>query len=150
MTPPTMPVDGALPAPTGYVDHLRELIAAGRNGDAVEYFQLEAVGLPKEMVEQMKPTPAWGYLSAMAPTLLYDALCLGGNDRHLPVELLARITVPALTIGSTGSPDWLRAAAAETARAIPGATHVSLEGGFHQVPPEVLAPALSAFFSSPR
>jgi pimeloyl-ACP methyl ester carboxylesterase len=36
---------------------LSELIAAGRRGDAVELFQMEAVGIPAAIVAQMRNAP---------------------------------------------------------------------------------------------
>jgi hypothetical protein len=108
---------------------------------------IEAVGQPPEMVEQMKASPAWGYLEAMAHTLAYDGAALGGDDQTVPTELLGGLTVPVLAVSSTGTAPWLVGSAEAVARAVPGARHVSLDGGFHEVPPAVLTPALTAFYT---
>src|SRR5947209_15976870 len=56
---------------------LSELIAAGRRGDAVEYFQQQMVGIPEEVVVQMRRAPFRPALEAIAHTLVYDATILG-------------------------------------------------------------------------
>lgn len=121
-------------------ERLTELVSAGRRGDAVELFLTEAVGVPAEAVTGMRGAPGWSWMEGLAHTLAYDTTVTG--DGALPVARLGTITVPTVVVDSTGSPEWLREAAAATARAIPGATHRSLEGGFHEVPPERLAAEL--------
>ncbi|PWU45172.1 hypothetical protein DLJ46_22225 [Micromonospora globispora] len=121
-------------------ERLTELVAAGRRGDAVELFLTAAVGLPAEAVAGMRGMPAWSWMEGLAHTLAYDTTVTG--DGVLPAARLGAITVPTVVVDSTGSPGWLREAAAATARAIPGATHRNLEGGFHEVPPERLAAEL--------
>ena len=121
-------------------ERLAELVSAGRRGDAVELFLTEAVGVPAEAVTGMRGAPEWSWMEGLAHTLAYDTTVTG--DGALPVARLGTITVPTVVVDSTGSPEWLREAAAATARAIPGATHRSLEGGFHEVPPERLAAEL--------
>ncbi|MGC5017580.1 alpha/beta fold hydrolase [Micromonospora sp. DT47] len=125
---------------TSIAGRLAELVAAGLRGDAVECFMVDAVGIPTEQVRGMRGQPMWPWLEAMAPTLVYDSTVTG--DGTLPAGRLAAITAPTVVVDSTGSPAWLRAAARATAEAVPGARHVSLEGGFHEVPAERLAPAL--------
>ena len=121
-------------------ERLTELVAAGRRGDAVELFLTAAVGLPAEAVAGMRGMPEWSWMEGLAHTLAYDTTVTG--DGALPAARLGTITVPTVVVDSTGSPEWLREAAVATARAIPGATHRSLAGGFHEVPPERLAAEL--------
>lgn len=127
-------------AKPGLSEQLTELVAAGRRGDAVELFLTAAVGLPAEAVAGMRGMPAWSWMEGLAHTLAYDTTVTG--DGALPTARLATITAPTVVLDSTGSPGWLRDAAAATAGAIPGATHRSLDGGFHEVPPERLAAEL--------
>jgi pimeloyl-ACP methyl ester carboxylesterase len=141
---PPFRVEGAPPAPDRYVERLQEFIAAGDPGGAAELFIVEAVGQPQEVVEQMRPTPMWAALEAMAPTLVYDALQLG--DSSVPSELLARVSVETLALCSTASPEWLQNASRSAAAGLPNAERRALEGQFHQITPEVLAPALAEFF----
>ncbi|RZU72184.1 alpha-beta hydrolase superfamily lysophospholipase [Micromonospora kangleipakensis] len=123
-------------------ERLTELVAAGRRGDAVELFLTDAVGVPAEAVAGMRGTPEWSWMEGLAHTLAYDTTVTG--DGTLPAARLATIATPTVVVDSAGSPRWLRDAAAATADTIPGATHRSLPGGFHEVPPEELAPAIRA------
>jgi pimeloyl-ACP methyl ester carboxylesterase len=140
---PPFRVAGAPPEPEGYLATLVELTSTGRHGEAVEYFMGEAVGLPLEAVAQAKASPGWAALERMAPTLVYDAHVMDGS--RLPKEVLSRIATPALLIGSSGSPSWLRSAAEHTAAALPAGEYRTLEGGFHSVPAPILAPAVVDF-----
>jgi pimeloyl-ACP methyl ester carboxylesterase len=124
----------------GLAVRLTELVSEGQRGDAVGLFLTEAVGVPAEAVSGMRGMPEWAWMEGLAHTLAYDTTVTGGGE--LPTARLATIAVPTVVADSTGSPGWLRDAAAATAAAIPHATHLSLAGGFHEVPPETLAPAL--------
>lgn len=144
---PPFRVEGAPPAPERYIQSLQEMRSGDRRGEAVEYFLTRAVGLPAEAVQQMRGAPMWPGMEAVSHTLVYDALVMG--DSAVPTALLAKVDIPTLVLDSTGSAPWLRSAAAATAVALPQATHRSLDGGFHFLPPEVLAPALTEFFLEP-
>jgi hypothetical protein len=81
--------------PEDSVDHatrIAELIAEGRRGDAVEYFQSKLVGLPEEVVAQLRHAPFRPALEAMAHTLVYEAMIVG--ERWVLSDL-ASVTVPA-------------------------------------------------------
>src|SRR5437764_4562459 len=70
------------------VDHaarLDGLVAAGRRGEAVEYFQRQMVGIPEEVIAQLRQAPFRPALEAMAHTPVYEALIL--EHRSLPYEL---------------------------------------------------------------
>jgi pimeloyl-ACP methyl ester carboxylesterase len=136
--------EGAPPQPDRYLETLEEMRAGGRRTEAVEYFLTRAVGLPAEAVQDMHGAPMWPGMEAISHTLVYDARVMG--DSTVPAALLARVQAPTLVLDSTGSAPWLRTAATATAAALPHAMHRSLEGGFHNVPADVLAPALTEFF----
>jgi pimeloyl-ACP methyl ester carboxylesterase len=144
---PPYRVEGGPPPEPDYLPTLVELRAQGRKADIVEYF-LSGVGLSPEAIEGTRQSPMWAGMVALAPTLVYDTLCLGDVEHVVPVDLLSQVGVPALLISSTGSPDWLRRAAQECAAAVPYGEHRSFEGEFHQVATEVLAPALAEFYRS--
>ncbi|MGW6195495.1 alpha/beta fold hydrolase [Kribbella sp. NPDC055110] len=141
---PPFRVDGAPPAPERYLERLQEFVAAGNPGGAAELFMVEAVGQPKEVVEQIRQTPMWAGLEAIAHTLVYDALQLG--DSAVPVELLASVDVPTLGLYSNASPEWLRRSVQETVAALPQGTVEGHDGTFHTLPPETLARVLSGYF----
>ncbi|RAO25925.1 hypothetical protein ONO23_05611 [Micromonospora noduli] len=122
---------------------LIELIAADDRDGAVETFLSASVGLPAEQISGMRSQPVWGGLTAVAHTLVYDSIVTAGG--RLPAERLAAITAPTLAVDSTGSPQWLRDASRAAAEAVPDGRSVSLDGGYHDVPPTTLAPALREF-----
>ena len=124
---------------------MSELIAAGRRGDAVEYFQQHMVGIPEEVVVQMRRAPFRPALEAIAHTLVYDATILG--DRSLPTEMAASVTVPTLVMaGGAGAP-FMRATAQALADALPNGQVRILEGQTHDIEPSVLGPVLQAFLA---
>jgi pimeloyl-ACP methyl ester carboxylesterase len=133
-------VAGVPTPPADYTDHLQELYDADRPSDMLEYFMTAGVGQPQEAVDQMKQAPFWAAMVPLGRTVLYDGLCLG--DSRLPTDLLAEVSVPVLTLGSTGSPDWLRDAARAAAEALPKGRYVEVEGEFHSAPTAVVAPLL--------
>ncbi|MCI4063184.1 alpha/beta hydrolase [Micromonospora sp. R77] len=135
---PPFRVGGPAGTPPDLQERLTELVSAGRRGDAVELFLTVAVGVPAEAVAGMRGDPGWSWMEGLAHTLAYD--CAVSGDGALPTDRLAAIAAPTVVVDSAGSPPWLREAAVATADAIPGAVHRSLPGGFHEVPPEVLAP----------
>jgi alpha-beta hydrolase superfamily lysophospholipase len=147
---PPFVVDGSRPRPPEDLRvQLSELTSSGRRGEAVELFVTTAVGLPAEAVAQMRNAPMWPGLEAVAHTLAYDTAVMGPGNA-LPAERIASVTVPTLVIESAGSPEWLRSAAQAVADVLPHAQHRTLEGQFHDVAPEVLAPELEQFFAAGR
>ena len=144
---PPYRVEGAPPAPSHYIATLQGYVDRDDRDGLVEYFQTQVVGLPAGMVESFRSTPMWASLCAMAPTLVYDGHVLGGDDHSFPDDLLASVRVPVLAVTSSGTaPAWLSRTAEKVASAVPEGEWVRLDGGFHFVPPPVLAPALAAFY----
>lgn len=129
--------------PADYVEHLQELYDADAPEAMLEYFMVAGVGQPQEQVDRMKQLPFWQGLVPLGRTVLYDGLCLGRSPFPVPAELLGSIAAPTLCLGSSRSPDWLRAGAEVSAAAIPGARFVVVEGEFHSAPAPVLAPLLA-------
>ena len=137
------------PPPADYIDTLEAFEAKGDRAGIVRYFNNEVVGMPPEMVDGMVGTPMWDALLSMAYTVKYDGQCLGGDEQDIPAETFARVTVPFLSVCSSGTQlPWLHDAAGVVAQALPNGTAVELPGEFHQVPAGVLAPALADFFRS--
>src|SRR4030095_2743414 len=67
-----------------YSQKLRELVAAGRKGDAVGLFMI-LVGMPAEHLEGMRQNPMWPLWEAVGPSLLYDAVTMGA-DASIPAK----------------------------------------------------------------
>jgi pimeloyl-ACP methyl ester carboxylesterase len=124
-------------------DRIREMVAAGRRGDAVRYWMTSVVAAPAQVVTRMEGSPAWPALEALTHTLPYDIALTG--DQGVPASLAA-IAMPVLVLGGSTSPDWFHRTVQETAAVIPGAKLVMMEGYDHGVPPEVVAPVLTEFF----
>jgi len=147
---PPFIVDDSRPLPPkDYVKQLDELTAAGRRGDAVEFFMTEAVGVPAEYLAQMRDMPMWAAMEEMAHTLAYDGAVMGDTmaGKPLPAQRWASATVPTLVMDGGESPTWLGNAAQAVAAVLPNARHRTLEGQEHGVAPEALAPVLEEFFA---
>jgi pimeloyl-ACP methyl ester carboxylesterase len=141
--PPLM-VDDDEHESDGFAERIEQLVSAGRNGDAVEFF-LTSAGVPAESIAEMRGDPSWALLEAVAPTLVYDNAVLG--DGLVPRDRAATLTVPTLVANGGESPDFFRRAAQATADAIPRAQHLTLDGqSWGQVAPAALAPMLRRFF----
>jgi pimeloyl-ACP methyl ester carboxylesterase len=129
----------------GYWKQLNELVAANRRGEAAALF-MTFVGTPADQINGMRQAPMWSMFEAVAPTLVYDATAMGGDDRSVPVERAARVTRPTLVMNGTVIPFMLDTAT-RLAQAIPHAQRRTLEGQSHDVDLKVLAPALVEFFT---
>jgi len=144
------PLGRARRAAHGSPDHaaaLSALVAAGRRGDAVEYFQAEVVGLPAPVIAQLRGAPFRLGLEAMAHTLVYEMRLLG--DGSLPAGLGA-IRTPTLAIAGAASFPFMRETAEALARALPHGESLSLPGATHDLAPAVLAPVIERFFVTDR
>ena len=128
-----------------YTAHLNERLDAGDRGGAVALF-MARVGMPQQMIDGMRAGPGWPRFEAIAPTLAYDDRLLAGG--RVPREVASTITVPALVMGGSASPEGLQQAAKATAAALPNAEHRTLEDQTHDVAPDVLAPVLIEFFGT--
>jgi pimeloyl-ACP methyl ester carboxylesterase len=120
---------------------LADLVAAGKRGDAVEYFQTELVRIPRDIVVQLRNAPFRPALEAMAHTLVYEALICA--DMQLRGEL-GSIGAPTLVMAGEASPPPLPAAARSMAEGVPGAHYQSVAGVGHDLAPEVLGPIVEA------
>ena len=131
--------------PEDLAARLAGLVEAGRRGDAVALFQTERVGLPADVVAQLRQAPFWPALEAMAHTLVYEIEILG--DGSLPPELAASVEVPTLVIVGGQSSPFLRETAPALADAMPDARARVLEGQSHDLVPRFLAPVLEEFLA---
>jgi pimeloyl-ACP methyl ester carboxylesterase len=147
--PPFIVDDSRAPLPKDYVLRLQELVAAGRPGDAVEYFMTTGPGVPGEVVAGMRHEPFWASLESMAHTLAYDGTIMGGTMGGSPEPLQRWVTlgIETLVMDGGASPAWQRAAVRALAEVLPHAQRRTLEGQDHGPDPEVLAPVLEGFFA---
>jgi pimeloyl-ACP methyl ester carboxylesterase len=139
-------VDGTRPRPPADTARTyRDLVSAGRRGDAVEYFMVQVVGLPTEFAAQARNAPWWPWQEALAHTLAYDATIMG--DYSLPFERAASVTIPTLVLDGGASFDWIRKTAQVLTDTIPNAQRRTLEGQTHDVAAEAMVPVLVEFFT---
>lgn len=136
---PPLFMAGSTPASTAeHVERLEELVAAGRPGDAVEYFQTAVVGLPPEALEGQRSAPFWPWMEAVAPTLAYDqAIC---GDQNLSVEVLGRVSIPSFVLSGDATFPGLAHAAKALAAMIPGGVWRNIPGQGHDLSADALAP----------
>lgn len=149
--PPFVVDESRPPLPADYVQRLDQAVAGGRPGDAVELFMTAAAGVSAEDVAGMRQNPFWPTLEAVAPTIAYDGRIMGStmSGAPLPGDRWARITVPVLVLHGTRTEPWLIAAARALAELLPTASLQAVEGQFHSVAADVLAPVLRRFAHGP-
>ena len=131
-----------------YAETLGALLAEGRRGDAVALF-MTTVGMPPEVVEDMRNEPWWAGMEEIAPTLAYDSEVMGDGSRGgtVPFDLVGRVTPPTFVLCSGASPAWMIDVTRQIADALPNGRHRVLEDQEHVVPHELLAPVLGEFFA---
>jgi pimeloyl-ACP methyl ester carboxylesterase len=137
---PPIQEPGARPDPL--TTQLAALVAEGRFSDVVEHFH-RSIGVPDDYIAQMRVTPAFAKMTAIAPTFVYDCRI---SDAITPTHLTT-VETPTLVLDSAGSTDDLTGSAASVARMLPRAVHRSLPGQWHTVDDETLAAALMEFFT---
>jgi pimeloyl-ACP methyl ester carboxylesterase len=124
---------------------LAELAGDGRRDEAVERF-MRGNGMPDAMIAQMKASPAWPGMLALAHTIPYDLRLL--NEGTVPVRRLGAIACPVLGTAGTLSPPWAEASVRAIADAVPGGEWRALSDQAHNVAPGVLASVLRERFLS--
>jgi pimeloyl-ACP methyl ester carboxylesterase len=129
-------------------EHIRTLLAEDRRGEALEYFW-RSIGMPQEMVDEMRHTPRWAELEAMAPTMAYDSEVMGDIDRGgaVPTDLAGRVRCETLVLVGGASPEWMIDVGRQVAEAMPHGWYRVLEGQEHVVPPEILVPVVAEFLA---
>jgi pimeloyl-ACP methyl ester carboxylesterase len=133
------------PNGVNHADRLTQQIAAGRRGEAVEYFQQQVVGIPAEVVVGLRNAPFRAGLERIAHTLVYECLLLG--DGSLPPPRLApRVSMPTLVVAGAAGPPIMPPAAEALADLLPDARASILPDQGHDLDPAALGPELAAFF----
>ncbi|SDO71441.1 Lysophospholipase, alpha-beta hydrolase superfamily [Nakamurella panacisegetis] len=139
---PPFLVNGSTPAYwTALADRIDALVADDRRGDAVELYQTRGVGMPEEVVVQLRGAPFRPALEAMAHTLAYDARALAS-----PADLPATVSIPTLVLHGVDGPPVLSGATQAVAQALPNGEYLGLVGQTHDLVPEVLGPVLCDFY----
>jgi pimeloyl-ACP methyl ester carboxylesterase len=130
-----------------YIKELKELLDAGRNGDAVGLFMM-LVGASPEDVEGIRQTPMWPLWESIGQTLAYDHIAALGDEAAIPTRQAARVSMPALVMDGSGSFPFMHTTALTLANTMPQGQHRTLEGQTHEVSAQALAPVLAEFFKA--
>ncbi len=147
---PPLIVDESRPRPPeDLAAQLAELIAAGRRGEAVELFQTKGVGMPVEVVAQLRHAPFRPALEDMAHTLVYEMTILRDIQlgKPLPTELVSSVVIPTLVVDGGQSPAWMHKGAETLVDSLPKGQHRRLKDQTHDIVPQILAPVLEEFFA---
>jgi hypothetical protein len=119
--------------PADQVERYDELIAAGRRGEAVEYFMTQVVCLPAEFVAFARTQPFWAGQERLAHTLAYDATVMG--DYSVPFDIAVAVPTPTIVMAGDASFPFMRETAAALADALPAGEVSVLAGQGHDVAP---------------
>src|SRR5205807_743985 len=106
------------------------------------------VGIPEEIVAQLRHAPFRPALEAMAHTLVYEATITG--DRSLPTELASHVATPTLVVAGGRSMPFMRVTAQALANALPHGEARILEDQTHDIEPSALGPVVDAFLRPSR
>ena len=147
--PPFIVDDTRTPMPDDWLPRLENLVADGRQGDAVKMF-MRFVGTPAIFTAVMPLTPVWGKLKAAAPTLPYDITIMHEHQRGRPLTSAewAAVKVPTLVAAGGKSPAWMANGTRALAEALPDTAYRTLPGQNHMVKAQVIAPVLTEFFTA--
>jgi pimeloyl-ACP methyl ester carboxylesterase len=137
-TPPAQPAEHAAA--------LASLMAAGRRGEAVEYFQRRVVGIPEAVVAQLRHAPFRPALEAMAHTLVYDAQIV--DYGAVMPAFTAAVRQPVLAVAGGSGAAIMRDVAATLARSLFQARALTLDGATHDIDAASLGPVLVRFLGT--
>lgn len=138
---------------TEYTEQVAAVLAEGRRDEALALF-MRVTGSPDDEIAEVRRSPYWPAMEALAHTLPYDAACLGTG--RPPLDRFASIAQPTLvaTGGQAARPDareWVRAldpAADALAATVPHAQRHTFPDQGHVADPIAVAPTLTRFFLS--
>ena len=119
------------------------MVDDGRRADAVTTFQLEGVGLPPAIVEQIRDSPMFDGLLAIAQSVVYDATL--ARDLSQPTPQMLTVAMPVTILLGSDTFPLLEAAAPRLAEAISGAELVRVpESVGHRPDPAATAHVIAA------
>ncbi|GAB1640374.1 alpha/beta fold hydrolase [Krasilnikovia sp. MM14-A1259] len=137
----------APPRPADLPARLDALVQQGRRGDAVALFQTEAIGLAPETVAQLRQSPMWTGLEALAQSVVYDATIT--TELAVPTPAMTAVRVPTVVLNGAATWPWLAQAAGALAASLPAARHTQVPGGEnHGIPAEATAAVLRSFLAT--
>jgi pimeloyl-ACP methyl ester carboxylesterase len=132
------------PVPADWGRRIDEFVAAGRPGDALQYWMTEIIGVPAEFIEPIRNEPFWLAMEPNAHMLSRDADLL--RDFALPADRYASVTVPVLLL-TGGSIPWLSEGLQALVEALPNAEFRTIADQQHDITPDVLVAAVGDFLA---
>lgn len=125
---------------------VRELVAAGRNEDAMRYNLTDVVGMPAHVVAGIQRSPSWPAMCAVAPTLVYDLTAVDAvNTDPDWVTRWSPVEVPVEVYSGANSFPALASAADAVAAAIPDSRRRTLVGESHNPAPDAIVHVVEGF-----
>lgn len=129
---------GAGERPAGFIDRLQSFVDTGRPEDAVTTFQRESVGLPEPVVEQIRSSPMFPSLVAVAQSVVYDETL--SEVLSTPTDAMLAVGAPVTILRGDPTYPFLVAATDRLAAAMPAAELVVVpESHDHGVDPPATA-----------
>lgn len=124
-------------------ERLQSFVDEGRPGDAIETFQLEAVGLPREMVEAGRTNGMLAALTPLAQSTVYDTRLV--HQMRQPGSELLDVKRPVTVLRGEQTFPFLIAASDRAAAQIRGSELVVVpESVMHRPDPAATAGVISA------
>ena len=118
-----------LPGLAVLLDDLDQLVASGRDGDAIERFFRDCVGTPEPELELLKDTDAWAIRVANARTMLRELRAAGSYQ--FDAGRFRSMSVPTVVLVGDDRPAGTQRPGEEVTTALPNATLVILDGQHH-------------------
>ena len=106
------------------------------------------IGIPREIVAEIRNAPGWAAMERDAHTLRYDGAIMNGLMRGRPLtkDTWSNVSIPVLVMSGDASPAWLQNGAKALAGLLQNVQHKTLPEQTHSVNPIVIAPVLKDFF----
>lgn len=115
-------------------ERLQQLIDDGRPADAVVMFQVEGIGLPQAMIDQIRSSPMFDGLVAVAQSTVYDATLT--RELSFPTDEMRAVSTPITVMSGTDTFPFLRASSERLASEIPAAEYLEVpESVQHRLDP---------------
>jgi pimeloyl-ACP methyl ester carboxylesterase len=150
--PPFIINDSRPPLPSDFVAQLKQAIAAGRPGDAIDIIMTHALLIPAEYLKPMRDDPMWPEMIKVAHTLVYDGMIQADfmAGKPLPRNRWIHVNFPTLVMNGENSDQFFHDGAHALVDLLSNAQHRILAGQTHNVSMKVLAPVLKEFFLANR
>ncbi|MDR3573239.1 MAG: alpha/beta hydrolase [Anaerolineaceae bacterium] len=148
--PPILVDDSRLPFAEDFLPRLKELVMAGKRGEAVAHYMRHGLLVSEKDLAAMQSAPIWPAFEAEARTLVYDSMIVEDVMTGQPLSKAkwGAISVPTLVMDGGNSPGFMHSGAEALTALLPHAQHHRFEGYDHHVANEVLVPTLVEFFKS--